>query len=95
MEEQKSFKERVKETVIQNAYSYKRYFVDYEYLICSVAFVKKLILIFAREDRMKASSKVPLEEKSMHYHQLWILLRQRNWTWYFVENQEKANLQKC
>ena len=32
MAEQKSFKERVKDTVIQNANSYKRYFVDYEYL---------------------------------------------------------------
>ena len=40
MEEQKSFKERVKESVIQNAYSYKKYFVDYEYLLCSTAFVK-------------------------------------------------------
>ena len=30
MEEQKSFKERVKETVIQNAYSYKKYFVEYD-----------------------------------------------------------------
>ena len=38
MAEQKSFKERVKDTVIQNANSYKRYFVDYEYLICSEAF---------------------------------------------------------
>ena len=39
MTEQKSFKERVKETVIQNAYSYKKYFVDYEYLLFSTAFV--------------------------------------------------------
>ena len=39
MTEQKSFKERVKQTVIQNAYSYKKYFVDYEYLIFSTAFV--------------------------------------------------------
>ena len=39
MTEQKSFKERVKETVIQNAYSYKKYFVDYEYLLFSPAFV--------------------------------------------------------
>ena len=38
MAEQKSFKERVKDTVIQNANSYKRYFVDYEYLLCSEAF---------------------------------------------------------
>ena len=33
MEEQKSFKERVKETVIQNAVLYKEYYVDYEYLL--------------------------------------------------------------
>ena len=41
MAEQKSFKERVKDTVIQNTNSYKRYFVDYEYLLCSEAFVNK------------------------------------------------------
>lgn len=40
MEEQKSFKERVKESVIQNATLYKEYYVDYEYLLCSKAFEK-------------------------------------------------------
>ena len=51
MAEQKSFKERVKETVIQNAYSYKRYFVDYEYLLCSVAFMKnEYYIVSAHED---------------------------------------------
>lgn len=51
MAEQKSFKERVKETVIQNAYSYKRYFVDYEYLLCSVAFLKnEYYIVSAYED---------------------------------------------
>lgn len=40
MAEQKSFKERVKEAVIQNATLYKEYYVDYEYLLCSKAFVK-------------------------------------------------------
>ena len=51
MEEQKSFKERVKESVIQNAYSYKKYFVDYEYLLCSAAFVKnEYYIVSAYED---------------------------------------------
>ena len=51
MAEQKSFKERVKDTVIQNAYSYKRYFVDYEYLLCSAAFVKnEYYIVSAYED---------------------------------------------
>ncbi len=51
MAEQKSFKERVKEAVIQNAYSYKRYFVDYEYLLCSVAFVNsEYYIVSAHED---------------------------------------------
>ncbi len=51
MEEQKSFKERVKETVIQNAYSYKKYFVEYEYLLCSKAFVKNAYyIVCAHED---------------------------------------------
>lgn len=51
MAEQKTFKERVKETVIQNAYSYKRYFVDYEYLLCSAAFVKnEYYIVSAYED---------------------------------------------
>ena len=39
---QKSLKERVKETVIQNAYSYKKYFVDYEYLLFLTAFVNNV-----------------------------------------------------
>ena len=51
MEEQESFKERVKESVIQNAYSYKKYFVDYEYLLCSTAFVKnEYYIVSAYED---------------------------------------------
>ena len=51
MEEQKSFKERVRDTVIRNASSYKRYYVDYEYLLCSKAFVKKrYYIISAYED---------------------------------------------
>ncbi len=51
MTEQKSFKERVKETVIQNAYLYKKYFVDYEYLICSMAFVRnEYYIVSAYED---------------------------------------------
>lgn len=51
MEEQKSFKERVKESVIKNAYSYKKYFVDYEYLLCSAAFVKnEYYIVSAYED---------------------------------------------
>ena len=40
MEEQKSFTQRVKETVIHCAYLYKKYYVEYEYLLCSKAFEK-------------------------------------------------------
>lgn len=40
MEGQKSFKERVKETVINNAASYKWYYLNYEYLLCSKAFTQ-------------------------------------------------------
>lgn len=51
MAEQKSFKERVKAVVIQNAYSYKKYFVEYEYLLCSSAFVKnEYYIVSAHED---------------------------------------------
>ena len=51
MEEQKSFKERVRDTVISNASSYKRYYVDYEYLLCSKAFAKnQYYIISAYED---------------------------------------------
>ena len=51
MNEQKSFKERVKETVIYNARSYKRYYVDYEYLICSKSFLRnQYYIISAHED---------------------------------------------
>lgn len=51
MAEQKSFKERVKETVIYNAYSYKKYYADYEYLLCSKAFIKnEYYIVAAYED---------------------------------------------
>lgn len=40
MAEKKSFKERVKEVVITNAREYKKYYIDYEYLLCSQAFTK-------------------------------------------------------
>lgn len=50
MVEQKSFKERVKETVIQCAGLYKSYYVDYEYLICSSAFVKNAYYIISSHE---------------------------------------------
>ena len=51
MEEQKSFSQRVKETVIQCAYSYKHYYVEYEYLLCSQAFEKnEYYIVSAHED---------------------------------------------
>lgn len=51
MEEQKSFSQRVKETVIQCAYLYKKYYVEYEYLLCSKAFEKKeYYIVSAHED---------------------------------------------
>ena len=51
MEEQKSFSQRVKETVIQCAYSYKKYYVEYEYLLCSQAFEKnEYYIVNAHED---------------------------------------------
>lgn len=51
MEEQKSFKERVKDIVIQCAGTYKSYYVDYEYLICSSAFTKcSYYIVSAHED---------------------------------------------
>lgn len=51
MEEQKSFSQRVKETVIQCAYLYKKYYVEYEYLLCSKAFEKnEYYIVSAHED---------------------------------------------
>lgn len=51
MEGQKSFKERVKETVISNAVSYKWYYVKYEYLLCSEAFEQSAYyIVSAHED---------------------------------------------
>ena len=51
MENQKSFKERVKETLIYNAGDYKRYYIDYEYLLVSKAFEKsKYYIVTAHED---------------------------------------------
>ncbi len=51
MAEQKSFKIRVKDTVQQYALLYKEYFVNYEYLVCSKAFVHNPhYIVSARED---------------------------------------------
>ena len=51
MEEQKSFSQRVKETVIQCADLYKKYYVEYEYLLCSKAFEKnEYYIVSAHED---------------------------------------------
>jgi len=51
MEDKKSFKERVKETVINNAALYKWYYVNYEYLLCSKAFIKNdYYIVSAHED---------------------------------------------
>lgn len=51
MEEQKSFSQHVKETVIQCADLYKKYYVEYEYLLCSKAFEKnEYYVVRAHED---------------------------------------------
>ena len=51
MERQKSFKERVKETLIAYAKDYKTYYVDYEYLLCSKAFSRsEYYIVSAHED---------------------------------------------
>ena len=51
MEEQKSFSQRVKETVIQCADLYKKYYVEYEYLLCSKVFEKnEYYIVSAHED---------------------------------------------
>ena len=51
MEEQKSFKERVKEMLISYAQDYKTYYVDYEYLLCSKAFSRSAYyIVSAHED---------------------------------------------
>lgn len=51
MEGQKTFKERVKETLISYAQDYKMYYVDYEYLLCSKAFSRSAYyIVSAHED---------------------------------------------
>lgn len=51
MEGQRSFKERVKETLISYAQDYKAYYVDYEYLLCSKAFSRSpYYIVSAHED---------------------------------------------
>ena len=45
---EKSFKERVREEMINAAIQYKQVYVDYEYLICSEAFVERKRQIFLR-----------------------------------------------
>jgi hypothetical protein len=54
MAEQYTFDERVKKVIIDEAMSYKKYFVDYEYLVCSENFVhSKYYIIDARESNYK------------------------------------------
>lgn len=49
-----SFHQRVRDTIIECARSYKRIFLDYEYLLCSEAFqVHDYYIIDAREDNYK------------------------------------------
>lgn len=51
---EKSFKERVREEMINAAIQYKQVYVDYEYLICSEAFVEQDFYIVAgREDNFQ------------------------------------------
>jgi len=51
MEGQKRFKERVKEMLISYAQDYKNYYVDYEYLLCSKAFLHNAYyIVSAHED---------------------------------------------
>ena len=50
MEGQKSFKERVKETLISYAQDYKMYYVDYEYLLCSNAFSRSAYYIVSAHE---------------------------------------------
>lgn len=51
MEGQKSFKERVRETLIFYAKDYKAYYVNYEYLLCSKAFSRNAYyIVSAHED---------------------------------------------
>ena len=47
---QVSFKERVRQTVIECSKEYKENFVKYDYLVCSTAFADKYYIISAQED---------------------------------------------
>lgn len=40
MKENQTFKTRVKDTIIRGAKEYQHYFVEYDYLLCSEAFIK-------------------------------------------------------
>ena len=49
-----SFKERIRQEAIKEAKRYKEIYVDYEYLICSEAFVKrKYYIINAEKDNFQ------------------------------------------
>lgn len=45
MQQEKGFKERVKDVIINCARLYQSIFVDYEYIICSEAFIYKKFYI--------------------------------------------------
>lgn len=67
MEEQKSFKWRVKEMLIYNACSYKKYYVDYEYLICSKAFEQREYCIVDAYTFFEKCFKGTLEETDFDF----------------------------
>ena len=60
---EKSFKERVREEMINAAIQYKQVYVDYEYLICSEAFVEQDFYIVAGRERLQHRQSRPEQGK--------------------------------
>lgn len=68
MQGQVSFKDKVRQTVIQCASDYKSVFVDFEYLVCSTAFtINPYYIISGKEDNYRHLTGVSFPDPQVFY----------------------------
>lgn len=78
---EESFKERARQKMIKAAKQYKDIYVDYEYLICSVAFEKNdYYIIAAEEDNFQHLTGVQSKIDAKTFFANVMMERLRKWT---------------
>lgn len=69
MQNQISFKERVRQVVIKCAKDYKSVFIDYEYLVCSTAFtINPYYIISGKEDNYRHLTGVVFSDPQLFFN---------------------------